>query len=258
MLKFKILFVAVLIFLIFPNLYSSNDISPCNNLISIKDFGAIGDGIKDDTKAFQKALISTSSLYIPKGTYLLSKTLTLPPQFSLVGENRIESILLFDRVNGLNFIPKKLNDGHLNIENITVEFKGKPLENKIVVNFTGVSYSRINNVVIKYFGTGLFLSRLKDSFGVNGCYFNNIEDTYIYWCHRGVDINDDSGFSCNHNKFYNIYYKGASLYVKDALAFKNHIAYRITGYGNAFYSMYGGGYVGEGTFVEFGESPIHK
>lgn len=45
--------------------------------ISVKDFGAVGDGVADDTAAIQAALDSAKSLYFPAGVYLVDP-LTIP------------------------------------------------------------------------------------------------------------------------------------------------------------------------------------
>lgn len=40
--------------------------------VSVKDFGAVGDGVTNDTAAFLAACTAHSSVYIPQGTYILS------------------------------------------------------------------------------------------------------------------------------------------------------------------------------------------
>jgi hypothetical protein len=63
---------------------------------NVKDFGAVGDGVTDDTVAFLKALNSSRSqsdatkspvsVYVPPGTYLISQTLILWSRTQLFGE----------------------------------------------------------------------------------------------------------------------------------------------------------------------------
>jgi hypothetical protein len=46
--------------------------------ISVKDYGAIGDGTTDDTAAIQAALNANSDVFVPEGTYLISSTISIP------------------------------------------------------------------------------------------------------------------------------------------------------------------------------------
>jgi hypothetical protein len=56
--------------------------------VSVKDFGAVGDGVTDDTAAIQAAINSGLSLLIPQGTFLISSTLTINlSNTSLFGED---------------------------------------------------------------------------------------------------------------------------------------------------------------------------
>lgn len=45
-------------------------------VVSVKDFGAIGDGVTDDTAAIQAAVDAHQHVYFPIGTYLVTSTIT--------------------------------------------------------------------------------------------------------------------------------------------------------------------------------------
>lgn len=60
--------------------------------VSVKDFGAIGDGVTDDTAAIQAALNIGGDIYVPSGTYIVDY-LTTPVSVSVHGEGNTLSII---------------------------------------------------------------------------------------------------------------------------------------------------------------------
>lgn len=68
--------------------------SKLRDVVSVKDFGAVGDGVANDTSAIQAALnsISAGIVFVPTGLYNVT-SLTLPNGVSLVGEGPFESVL---------------------------------------------------------------------------------------------------------------------------------------------------------------------
>jgi hypothetical protein len=56
-----------------------------NEFVSVKDFGAVGDGVTDDRAAINAALVASKSVYFPTGTYFVSGT----PIFLPTGINGI-------------------------------------------------------------------------------------------------------------------------------------------------------------------------
>ncbi|MDN3694410.1 glycosyl hydrolase family 28-related protein [Chryseobacterium tructae] len=74
--------------------------------LNIKWFGAKGDGISDDTQAFNKISdfvfkqrekgISISSIYIPNGRYKITDTFYIPLRGHLYGESSLNSVIIGD------------------------------------------------------------------------------------------------------------------------------------------------------------------
>lgn len=58
------------------------------NMWNVKWFGAKGDGTTDDSEALQNAINSKKTIFLPKGIYHLTKSLTYIEGFSLRGENK--------------------------------------------------------------------------------------------------------------------------------------------------------------------------
>lgn len=72
--------------------------SKLRDVISVKDFGAVGDGVTDDTAAIQKVIDSLSAtggnIYFPKGSYLITSTLKiLNSNISLYGDGATSKLV---------------------------------------------------------------------------------------------------------------------------------------------------------------------
>lgn len=61
--------------------------SKLRDVVSVKDFGAVGDGIADDTDAIQDALDSSAyaHVYMPPGSYRVTSTINITNQNTLTG-----------------------------------------------------------------------------------------------------------------------------------------------------------------------------
>jgi hypothetical protein len=65
---------------------------------NVKAFGAIGDGVTDDTVAIQTAIDSahSGSVYLPSGSYLVTNTLLIDRQIRLYGDGPTSSVIYGD------------------------------------------------------------------------------------------------------------------------------------------------------------------
>ena len=61
--------------------------------VSVKDFGAVGDGLTDDTAAIQAALDAAYKVYIPAGEYLVTDTVYLRSGNELYGDGAYSKII---------------------------------------------------------------------------------------------------------------------------------------------------------------------
>jgi hypothetical protein len=94
-------------------------------VVNVKEYGALGNGVADDTAAFQEAIDDIASkggggLFIPDGTYILHP-IFLKPHVSLVGENRdsVTLRLADDEPNGHRRLIN-MND-YTKVQNITCD-----------------------------------------------------------------------------------------------------------------------------------------
>jgi hypothetical protein len=72
---------------------------PSPKSLNVQDFGAVGDGVKDNTEAFTAAIAAAAntgnySVFVPRGRYLAKGTLELPANVRLEG--------VFDAPSGRN------------------------------------------------------------------------------------------------------------------------------------------------------------
>lgn len=80
--------------------------------LSVKDFGAVGDGVADDSAAFQAAVDSEYKIIVPPGIYRLETTIQIKPRRTILGAGRdVTEILaiapmafVFNRNEGANKI----------------------------------------------------------------------------------------------------------------------------------------------------------
>jgi hypothetical protein len=152
--------------------------------VSVKDFGAVGDGVADDTDAIESALAAIptgGALYFPAGAYRVTSQIVVPPakRLSLIGQGSRQSELIYVGANTTNdcFV---FGDG-------TADCNGYKIEgiNFIAnVNMTGGALARFRR---------LTRSSLKD---VRFGHQDGNSNPYIGAWFDGIDSVSMDGFEC--------------------------------------------------------------
>lgn len=123
-----------------------NTILENDSMYSVKAAGAIGDGVADDTAAFEEWLsyiVSNNKIgYIPNGVYRISHELDISSTLRIVGESD-NAILLFENSNGLHIVNTMDNWGCV-LDSFSIQTKDTQYVGLIVEG----NYHKITNVTL--------------------------------------------------------------------------------------------------------------
>jgi hypothetical protein len=184
--------------------------SKAADTFSVKDFGAVGDGVTNDTAAIQSAINAASGvLYFPAGSYLVN-SLTLKEGLILYGAGPQATLLLCAANNTSIFYyaaASSIRTG-FGVAGMRLLVNAKTNCNAIVIDGTSsairCSQIRINDLNIEgAFNNGVYLrycantyvSNMFISSVVNGIFIDNCADTDIVSCK--VQNGSGSGFYIN-------------------------------------------------------------
>ena len=111
--------------------------------VSVKDFGAVGDGVTDDTVAIQAALDAHNSVYIPSGNYKITQVLRIQSNGSFFGDGFSSAIY-----NATDFrsISNELGASNIYIGNLKVYGNASPTT--VGAGRGGIVIDDASNVVI--------------------------------------------------------------------------------------------------------------
>jgi len=191
--------------------------------VSVMDFGAVGDGVTDDTAAVADAIAAVKAagggvVNFPAGNYLLegvagadgTKNGILIPftqvyqeteRVYLKGEGR--STILSAGSNNMYLV--RLSDNNCRIDGFTFNANGKTsctalglVPENVTTNATVVyqTFNVVNDLFINGFFNGIvFLSGVPVLGVDSGCWYNNFSNIHIYSCLRGIYFQGMSGHS---------------------------------------------------------------
>jgi hypothetical protein len=166
----------------FTNAVQTNVEARLAQVVSVKDFGAVGDGVADDTVAIQTAMDSgATTIYFPQGVYRVTDTITQKAE--LLGESNLygfASVIEMDNAtpktilvgaNGQVLTDSRIKD----ITNMVI--RGKSNQTKI---HTGVFGNLYQNCI-----SNSFFQNLDVGFDVAGVYAR-WEKCWISECNIGI------------------------------------------------------------------------
>lgn len=156
-------------------------------VVSVKDFGATGDGATNDTAAIQAAMTAVDAadggtVLFPTGNYKITSDINVPGTVSIDGYGQFSRIL----ANGCNGLNVQASDviGPRRIANVWIQGNGADAFAGIKVDLafpTRATGMVIENCYISFFGTGI-LSR--------GLWHSTIRTNTINQVHRAIVLYD--------------------------------------------------------------------
>lgn len=136
-----------------------------NDLVSVRDFGAVGDGLSDDTLAIQRALSAHNTVYIPTGTYLITGTITLGERQSLIGAGQGAVI----SCSSNSFVAIEIAHSYARLEYVRIE--GGSIGILLRGRLGPCVQNNVTDVVLFGNGIGVQLDGYNDT--DKPCYWNN-------------------------------------------------------------------------------------
>jgi hypothetical protein len=120
--------------------------------VSVKDFGAVGDGATNDTTAFQNAVDFSNQnnigIYVPAGTYNVDQ-ITILDDVTVIGEN-VNNCTIFLRNGNNGSIFNAADKDNITVENLTFDYNppnnpGPPPSGDALSAIVVGSYANIKN-----------------------------------------------------------------------------------------------------------------
>lgn len=203
--------------------YKNGEFTPfiSSMVANVKDFGAKGDRVHDDTRAIQDAINSVKNLeydainrggvvFIPTGSYKITDTIVLPAFVRLVGEGSLSSIFYLDNNVNKTMLKTEHFDELVDSGKSWFDVSGVPMGfgiedlgffgNRTYNEGDGIKvygyYYTIKNVTINYVGGTGFFSKHGDEIGGTETYQANfskffetsIDNLNVKYCKgRGID-----------------------------------------------------------------------
>lgn len=184
--------------------------------VNVKDFGAVGDGVTDDTTAIQAALTAAEKVHIPAGTYLVSSQLNLKNRQFISGDGRVATTISYSgsgnlfgnstggRIFDVTILDLYVNDTGTGVDAFALKDVVKGHFERIEVNgfdrafalITSTSptnnalYNRFINCMANNCGVGWDFEKASAGSSTSGANSNTVAFCRSNGCTDGIKINN--------------------------------------------------------------------
>lgn len=134
---------------------TQNNIINSRVFANVKEYGAKGDGVTDDTQAFIDCLAENSIAYAPSGIYIISDTIEIAERHGIIGDGKASTILRAS-VSDRPIIKGAENSTHVSLRDLAIEYNGYGRTSEPVI------FNNCGNVKLY------------------SCYFSCIDSSYTY------------------------------------------------------------------------------
>lgn len=111
-----------------------------SNLKTVKYYGAKGDGITDDTNAFNSAINANEIVVVPEGVYIV-KNVELKNNTTIVGIGEVKDVIIKQADNNDGTVFKSLSHNNITIKNVTID--GNALNQSLISDIDNDQYSAL-------------------------------------------------------------------------------------------------------------------
>jgi len=123
--------------------------SRLRDFVSVKDFGAVGDGVTDDTAAIQAAIDASDGVYFPSGTYRINSKISFSKSISIVGSDK-NAAIIHSYVDDYAIEITYVAGNSTLLENLSIEYKGSGA-NGAGVYYFGPTTNTFANLILRDF-----------------------------------------------------------------------------------------------------------
>ena len=205
----------------FTNSVATNVEAKLAQYVSVIDFGAVGDGVADDTVAIQTAVDAAGVIYFPPGQYNITDTIILgdkkvlygaTPQFSVSGGASFnnDTVIFADKADFTDGQPMFKPDA-ATTQRQAIGFVNLTIRSNITASFSSLSTMESTGPI------GVSVNGIKNGIVFDGCAFRNLKtavsdqisptygyldkttfnDCYFLYCYLALELYPTAGLAIN-------------------------------------------------------------